>query len=151
MNPVSDERFMELAMKLIGFECTAEEKAELHRIIEQHPERREQLQKLCDSAWISRELLPLAKALEATVGRMSAGEMEAFKAALAKQREQKRTHESRSRGPGTRTEPERVDGLQRPIPSRIQQRQKWCRLTLGYALDEGFRVSSSWALFLPWD
>jgi len=87
-------------MKLVRFECTAEEKAELHRVIDQHPERREQLQKLCDSAWISRELLPLAKALEATVGRMSAGEMEAFKAALAKQREQKRTHESRSRGPG---------------------------------------------------
>lgn len=96
MNPVSDERFMELAMKLIGFECTAEEKAELHRIIEQHPERREQLQKLCISAGISRELLPLANALEATEGKMTAGERDAFKLAVAKRREQKKTQESKT-------------------------------------------------------
>jgi hypothetical protein len=100
MNPVSDERFLELAMKLIGFECTAEEKAELHRIIDQFPERREQLQKRCISAGISRELLPLLNALEATEGKMTAGEMDAFKAAVAKRREQKKTHKSGSRAAG---------------------------------------------------
>lgn len=84
------ERFRELALKFVSFECSAEEKAELVRIIDQDPARREELQKLCTSVGIARELLPLVNALEATAGRMSAGEMEGFKAALARQRDEKR-------------------------------------------------------------
>ena len=89
MSHASDERFQELAMKLVSFECSAEEKAELRRIIDQNPARREELQKLCLSVGIARELLPLANALEATEGRMSQGEVETFKAALAQRREKK--------------------------------------------------------------
>lgn len=90
MSHASDERFQELAMKLVSFECSAEEKAELRRIIDQEPARREELQKLCLSVGISRELLPLANALEATEGRMSQRELESFKTALARRREEKR-------------------------------------------------------------
>jgi DNA-binding PadR family transcriptional regulator len=90
MSQTSDERFQELATKLVSFECFAEEKAELRRIIDQNPARREELQSLCLSVGMARELLPLVNALEATEGHMSAGEMEAFKAALAQRREEKR-------------------------------------------------------------
>lgn len=90
MSNAGDERFQELAMKLVRFECSAEEKAELRRIIDQDPARREELQKLCISVGIVRELLPLANALEATEGRMSTGELEAFKSALAQRRENRR-------------------------------------------------------------
>ncbi len=74
MSQTSDERFRELAMKLVSFECSAQEKEELRQIIDQNPERREELQKICLSVGIARELLPLSNALEATEGRMSAGE-----------------------------------------------------------------------------
>lgn len=77
-------------MKLVGRECTAEEKAELRRLLEEEPGRRELLQKLCDSVGIARELLPLVSALEATEGRMSAGEMEYFRLAVARRRENRR-------------------------------------------------------------
>ena len=97
MSHASDERFRELVMKLVSFECTPEEKAELRRIIEQKPARREELQKFCLSVGLARELLPLANALEATEGKMTAGERDAFKLAVAKRREQKKTLESRSR------------------------------------------------------
>ena len=101
MSHASDERFRELAMKLVNFECTPEEKAELRRIIEQEPARRKELQKLCLSVGLARELLPLANALEATEGRMSVGEMETFKAALAQRREEKP-----SRSPETSVAPQ---------------------------------------------
>ena len=90
MSHASDERFRELAMKLVSFECMPEEKAELRGLIDQNPARREELQKFCRSVGLARELLPLANALEATEGRMSVGEMETFKAALAQRREEKR-------------------------------------------------------------
>lgn len=90
MSQTSDERFRELAMKLVSFECSAQEKEELRRIIDQNPARREELQKICLSVGIARELLPLTNALDATEGRMSAGELETFKTALAKRREEKR-------------------------------------------------------------
>jgi hypothetical protein len=100
MSNVSDERFRELAMKLVSFECSAEEKAELRRSIDENPARREELQRLCMSVGVARELLPLANALEATEGRMSAGELATFKAALAQRREeQRRGAESNQRGP----------------------------------------------------
>ena len=97
MSHASDERFRELVMKLVSFECTPEEKAELRRIIEQKPACREELQKFCLSVGLARELLPLADSLEATEGKMTAGERDAFKLAVAKRREQKKTLESRSR------------------------------------------------------
>jgi hypothetical protein len=90
MSQTRDERFQELALKLVSFECTPEEKAELRRIIDQDPARREELQRLCISVGIARELLPLADALEATEGRMSTGELATFNAALARRREEKR-------------------------------------------------------------
>ncbi|MEI6342221.1 MAG: hypothetical protein WCR07_09700 [Verrucomicrobiota bacterium] len=106
MSHASDERFKELAMKLVSFECSAEEKAELRRIIDQSLARREELQKLCLSVGIARELLPLANALEATEGRMTAGELEAFKGALARRREEKR-RESGAAAAGTSGESNR--------------------------------------------
>ncbi len=89
MNPANDQRFRELAMKLVGRECTAEEKAELRRMVEAESGRREELQRICQSAGVARELLPLVSALEATAGRMSAGEMEYFRLAVARRREQR--------------------------------------------------------------
>lgn len=97
MSHITDKRFAELAMKLVSFECSAEEKAELRRCIEQETERREELQELCLSAGIARELLPLANALEAAQDQMSVDEINAFKEALSKRRELKRIQESRSR------------------------------------------------------
>jgi hypothetical protein len=97
MNPAADQRFRELAIKLVGRECTAEEKAELRSIIDQNPERREELKRLCTNTGIARELLPLSSALEATEGRMSVAEMESFKKALARRREEKGAQESTSR------------------------------------------------------
>lgn len=86
----SSERFTELAMKLVSFECSAEEKAELRRFIDHDPARREELQNLTISVGIAREILPLAKALEATDGCMTASEIDTFKLALAKVREEQK-------------------------------------------------------------
>ncbi len=101
MSQTSDERFKELAMKLVSFECSCEEKAELRRIIEQEPARREELQTRCLSVGIARELLPLANALEATEGQISVRELEAFKDALARRRK-----ELRNRSPETSAAPQ---------------------------------------------
>lgn len=90
MSQTRDERFQELALKLVSFECPPEEKAELRRLLEENPARREQLQQLCLSVGIAREVLPLADALEATEGRLSVGELASFKGALARRREEQR-------------------------------------------------------------
>jgi len=79
MNPARDERFLELAMKLIARECSAAEKAELKQMLAEEPELQAQLTKLCASAVIAREVLPLVSAMEATEGEMTAGEMAAFR------------------------------------------------------------------------
>lgn len=87
MSQTRDERFQELALKLVSFECPPAEKAELRRLLEEKPARREQLQQLCLSVGVAREVLPLADALEATEGRLSVSELETFKSALAQRRE----------------------------------------------------------------
>lgn len=86
MNPARDERFLELAMKLGARECSAAEKAELKQILAEEPQRATQLTKLCASAVIARELVPLVSALEATEGEMTFGEMEAFRRHVARVR-----------------------------------------------------------------
>lgn len=105
MSDPIDERFQELAMKLVRFECSVEEKAELKRIIEQYPTRSEELRSLGIKVGIARELLPLVNALDATEGSMPKEHKENLKAVLAKKREQRRAGNTDSgnggSGPGS--------------------------------------------------
>ncbi len=73
-------------MKLVARECSAAEKAELRRLLEEEPERRAYLTKLCTSAGIARELLPLVSALEATDGEMTETEMAKLRSEVARVR-----------------------------------------------------------------
>lgn len=96
MSETTDERFQELAMKLVRFECSAEEKAELKSIIEQYPTRREELRTLGIRVGIARELLPMVEALGATEGTLSKAEQDTLAVARARRREQRRARNSDS-------------------------------------------------------
>ncbi len=66
MNPISDERFYELAMKSIVGQCSAPEEAELQAELSQNADRAAELPQLRAQAAAARELLALVRATEAT-------------------------------------------------------------------------------------
>ncbi len=65
MNPVSDTRFLDLAMKGVADLCTAEEKAELDEILASQPKRGEQYQKLQREHRLVAKVIPLIAAMDA--------------------------------------------------------------------------------------
>ena len=70
MNPMNDERFLELAMKVIAHQATAAEQAELDTLLAAEPERAVELDQLRGAAQLAKEALPLVNATEATSGEL---------------------------------------------------------------------------------
>ena len=66
MNPVHDEKFLELAMKSIGGQASAAERVELDAVLAGEPERREEFAQLEAQARLARTVLPLAEAVGAS-------------------------------------------------------------------------------------
>ena len=66
MNPVHDEKFLELAMKSIAGQASAAERGELESFFAREPERREAFARLEAEARLARTVLPLAEAVNAS-------------------------------------------------------------------------------------
>ena len=70
MNSMSDERFLELAMKSIAGETSATERAELESVLDGDPARRGELARLEGQARLAQVVLPLADATKASVPQL---------------------------------------------------------------------------------
>lgn len=70
MNPMNDERFLDLAMKVVAQQATAAERAELDGLLAAEPERAAELERLRGAARLAKEALPLVNATEATAGEL---------------------------------------------------------------------------------
>lgn len=66
MNSTSDQRFFDLAMKVIADRATAQENADLERLISAEPDLRAELEKLRAEARLAKGILSLASAAEST-------------------------------------------------------------------------------------
>jgi len=66
MNPVHDEKFLELAMKSIAGQASAAERGELESLFVREPERREEFAQLEAEARLARTVLPWAEAVNAS-------------------------------------------------------------------------------------
>ncbi len=66
MNPVHDEKFLELAMKSIAGQASPSERGELESLFAREPERREEFAQLEAQARLARTVLPLAEAVNAS-------------------------------------------------------------------------------------
>ena len=72
MNPMNDERFFDLAMKVIACQCTDAERAELDALLVREPERGAEFARLEADARVAKEALPLVDATQATAGELPA-------------------------------------------------------------------------------
>lgn len=70
MNPMNDDRFLDLAMKAVAQQATAAEQAELDGLLASRPELRTELEQLRSAARLAKEALPLVNATEATAGEL---------------------------------------------------------------------------------
>jgi len=70
MNPMNDDRFLDLAMKAVAQQATAEEQAELDALLASRPELQTELEQLRSAARLAKEALPLVSATEATAGEL---------------------------------------------------------------------------------
>ena len=68
MNSMNDERFFDLAMKAIARQADDAERSELEALLAREPELRAEFARLQADARITREALPLVKAMETTAG-----------------------------------------------------------------------------------
>ncbi len=68
MNPISHERFCELAMKSVACQCNPEETAELQSALAQDPELASELAQLHAQAAATKDLLALVQATESEAG-----------------------------------------------------------------------------------
>ena len=66
MNPVHDEKFLELAMKSIAGQASAAERVELDAVLAGEPERRGEFAQLEAQARLAWTVLPLAEAVSAS-------------------------------------------------------------------------------------
>jgi hypothetical protein len=69
---VNDERFFDLAMKVIARQAGDAERAELDALLAREPELRAEFARLQADARVAKEALPLVKAMEATAGEFPA-------------------------------------------------------------------------------
>ena len=72
MNSMNDERFFDLAMKVIARQATDAECAELDARLSREPELRAEFARLQADARVSKEALPLVAATRATAGELPA-------------------------------------------------------------------------------
>ncbi|HWY78265.1 MAG TPA: hypothetical protein VN281_21800 [Verrucomicrobiae bacterium] len=63
---MNDQRFFDLAMKMVTRTCTDAERTELDSLMAAHPELKAELEKLQTDTRLAREALPLLAAMEAT-------------------------------------------------------------------------------------
>jgi len=68
MNGMNDQRFHDLAMKVIARQATADERVELDSALADDPRLKEELDRLRASAFVAKEVLPLVDATESTAG-----------------------------------------------------------------------------------
>jgi hypothetical protein len=72
MNSMNDERFFDLAMKVIARQAGDAEHAELDALLAREPELRAEFTRLQADARVAKDALPLANAMEATAGEFPA-------------------------------------------------------------------------------
>jgi hypothetical protein len=72
MNSKNDERFFDLAMKVIARQCTDAERAELDALLVRAPELKGEYERLQRAARTVRDTLPLIEAAQATEGELPA-------------------------------------------------------------------------------
>jgi hypothetical protein len=68
MNSMNDERFFDLAMKVIARQATDAERAELDALIRREPELKAEVERLQADVRTAKEALPLMNAAQATAG-----------------------------------------------------------------------------------
>jgi len=66
MNGMNDQRFFDLAMKMVTRTCTDAERKELDSLIAAHPELKAELENLQTDTRLTKEVLPLLTAMKAT-------------------------------------------------------------------------------------
>jgi hypothetical protein len=69
---MNDERFFDLAMKVIARQCTDAERAELDALLAREPELQTELARLQAEVCVAKEALPLVNATDATAGELPA-------------------------------------------------------------------------------
>jgi hypothetical protein len=69
---MNDERFFDLAMKVIARQCTDAERAELDALVAGQPELKAEFERLRAEVGVAKEALPLVNATEATAGELPA-------------------------------------------------------------------------------
>ena len=72
MNSMNDERFFDLAMKVIARQATDAQRAELDDLLTSRPELKAEYERLQAEVKIAKETLPLVNATEATAGEFPA-------------------------------------------------------------------------------
>lgn len=70
MNSMNDERFFELAMKVIARQATAAERAELDTRFAREPDLRAEFERLQHDVQTAKEALPLVEATQSTAGEL---------------------------------------------------------------------------------
>ena len=94
---MNDERFFDLAMKVIARQCTDAERAELDALLARAPELKTEFARLQAEVRVAKEALPLVNATEATAGELPA---------YARERLQTKVRQTLSRPAGEK-EPDR--------------------------------------------
>ena len=72
MNTMNDDRFFDLAMKVIANQATDAERAELDALVAARPELEAELTRLRSEAAVAREAVPLVDAVDAAAGTVPA-------------------------------------------------------------------------------
>ena len=72
MNSMNDERFFDLAMKVLARQGTDAERAELDALLAREPELKAEFERLRAEVGVAKEALPLVNASEATTGELPA-------------------------------------------------------------------------------
>lgn len=72
MNSMNDERFFDLAMKIIARQATDTERTELDALLAREPDLRAEFERLQADARTAKDALPLLDATQATVGELPA-------------------------------------------------------------------------------
>ena len=72
MNTMNDERFFDLAMKIIAQLATDAERAELNSLLSQEPKFKAEFERLQAETKLAREVVPLLAATESTAGEFPA-------------------------------------------------------------------------------
>lgn len=72
MNGMNDQRFHDLAMKVIARQSSEAERAELDSLMAGHPDLKAEFERLRGDVRVAKELLPMAAATEASAGEFPA-------------------------------------------------------------------------------